>query len=154
MDAEKTEQRNDASDNDDVWYSDGSENPATEIDPNETYGSIQDEPNNLSIASLKREHAKQGYLDGLTKARESSLQQGFDDGYPVGSRIGGLVGDLIAQSAVGLAKQCVTESQHKKTMEELNIRNVLQGKYFDSNLNLDNEKEHPVILAQTPTTTN
>ena len=35
-----------------------------------------------------RSHYKKGYVDGITQAKESSLQQGFDDGYPEGAKLG------------------------------------------------------------------
>ncbi|KAK7680688.1 hypothetical protein QCA50_016256 [Cerrena zonata] len=67
---------------DDVW-----------ADDDEAGYSMKDQ----STADLKRIHTKQGYLDGLTQAQESGLQQGFDEAFPKGAQLGIEVGRLLSR---------------------------------------------------------
>lgn len=80
-------------------------------------------------ADVQRAHIKQGYLDGITKAQEHSLQEGFDAGYPLGASLGMEVGRLLAGS--------------RASKDALNITKILDKKYFDDQLDL--VEPHPVI---------
>lgn len=92
-----------------------------------------------------RSHYKKGYVDGITQAKESSLQQGFDDGYPEGAKLGIKVGEILAN----LINQCKDRNRQgddddddeqlvrfNEAKKELNIVNVLKKSYFDEDLNL------------------
>lgn len=137
---------NDSKEDSDVWISEDEDNssnrddntPSIPIDRNE-------EKHNLSIQSLKRKHEKQGYLDGITKARELSLQQGFDEGYPIGSQIGEIVGQLIAKTYTRFEAKKITQEDRKRCFKELQIENVLQSKYFDDSLSISDPRNHKVI---------
>ncbi|KAH3664289.1 hypothetical protein OGAPHI_004641 [Ogataea philodendri] len=131
---------------DDVWLSDDEE-----FKPNtsEMYGSIENEPKHADLLSLKRKHAKQGYLDGISKAKEESLQQGFDDGYPIGARIGALVGEILASLKLLLDSSMISVNDYDTALKELNITKVLQPEFFDSKLNIAGERTHPAIQKWT-----
>ena len=91
-----------------------------------------------------RSHYKKGYVDGITQAKESSLQQGFDDGYPEGAKLGIKVGEILAN----LINQCKDRNRQgdddddddeqlvrfNEAKKELNIVNVLKKSYFDEDL--------------------
>lgn len=83
-----------------------------------------------ATADIERAHHKQGYLDGLTQAKESSLQEGFDDAFPKGAQLGVEVGLLLAKA------MCTDEETFKRAKEELNITKVLAKKYFNEDVEL------------------
>lgn len=84
-----------------------------------------------STADLKRAHTKKGYLDGLTRAQESSLQGGFDVAFPKGAELGVEVGRLLAIICSYKDEKLISEAKR-----ELNISKVLDGKYFNDELEL------------------
>lgn len=115
------------------------------------YNKDEDEDTSLALQSLKREHAKQGYLDGVTESKEKSLQKGFDSGYPLGAQIGELIGEIVGQSCINKATGKVDNNEHRECIESLKIEKVLQSKYFDKNLSLDDPKKHELIRKWFPT---
>ncbi|KAG7814279.1 hypothetical protein KL921_000553 [Ogataea angusta] len=127
---------------DDIWLSDDEEyKPAA----SENYGSGENGPVHVDLLFLKRKHAKQGYLDGISKAKEESLQQGFDEGYPIGARIGARIGEILAQMKTLLRVSKITAKEYDSAFYELNIKKVLQTDYFDSKLDMLDERKHPII---------
>ncbi|ESX02683.1 hypothetical protein KL918_002548 [Ogataea parapolymorpha] len=127
---------------DDIWLSDDEEyKPAA----TETYGLDDNGPVHVDLLSLKRKHAKQGYLDGISKAKEESLQQGFDEGYPIGARIGARVGEILAQMKSLLMSSKISAEEYDSAFHELNIKKVLQTDFFDTKLNMLDERNHPII---------
>lgn len=103
---------------DDVWADD---------DSTDDYTKLADQ----ATADLKRAYTKKGYLDGLTRAQESSLQQGFDDSFPKGAELGIEVGRLLAIIYSYSDEKLISEAK-----KELNISKVLDGRYFNENLEL------------------
>lgn len=93
-----------------------------------------------STNHLKRTHIKQGYVDGLSNAKEASLQTGFDDGYPIGAQLGIRVGSILSKLA--LRGNIETFETAKR---ELNITNMLKKSYFDENLDLPEGEDHPIL---------
>ncbi|KAL7662601.1 Protein YAE1 [[Candida] zeylanoides] len=89
----------------------------------------------VSTGDIERIHVKQGYVDGLSRAKEDSLQRGFDDGYPTGAQYGIRAGQVLARLAPD-------DPRLAEARRELNIANLLQRAYFDANLNAD---DHPVL---------
>ncbi|OBA21232.1 hypothetical protein METBIDRAFT_27045, partial [Metschnikowia bicuspidata var. bicuspidata NRRL YB-4993] len=83
-------------------------------------------------ADLQRAHVNQGYLDGITKAQELGLQDGFDKGFPTGASLGIRVGKVLATLH--------GKSQFKEAQGALNITQVLDKKYFDNQLDLHNSQ--------------
>lgn len=113
---------NEDSDVDDIWGDDD----------------IEELPN--STADIKRKHEKQGYLEGITNAKESSLQGGFDDLFPKGAQLGITVGNIL-----GELHSYNDPELFERAKSELNISQVLHKKYFDEGLELKNNPEHEVI---------
>lgn len=87
-------------------------------------------------AHLKRAHAAQGYLDGITHQQEASLQKGFDNGFPQGADLGRAVGKVLAQLH--------GTPSFEDAKAQLNVAKVLEKKYFDDQLDLVGT-EHPLI---------
>ncbi|CCE82582.1 Piso0_002313 [Millerozyma farinosa CBS 7064] len=92
-----------------------------------------------STADIRRIHKKQGYLDGLMRAKESSLQAGFDDSFPKGADLGITAGYILAQLV-----SHKDENMLQQAKQELNIAKVLSKKYFSSTLEIEGD-EHPVM---------
>lgn len=128
-----------ASDNalDDVWESDSDG---------------QQDQVSYDIKKLRENHVKSGYLVGITNAKETNLQQGFDEGFPSGARLGMQVGKLV-----GLL-QCLTQKygdqdeslvqDFNAIQKELRINKVLTKGMFDEDLNL--KGEHPMLAKWKP----
>lgn len=57
---------------DDVWASDS--DVETERSPD--------------LVKLRENHSKRGYLDGIVSSKEEKLQEGFNDGFPTGAKLG------------------------------------------------------------------
>lgn len=93
-----------------------------------------------STADIKRMHTKQGYLDGISNAKESSLQEGFDDLYPKGAQLGIAVGGILGALASNSDQELF-----KQAKEELNISRVLQKEYFNQDLDLKEEKAPEIV---------
>lgn len=92
-----------------------------------------------STADIRRMHKKQGYLDGLMRAKESSLQAGFDDLFPKGAALGITAGYILAQLVSEKDDNLLQQAK-----QELNISKLLSKKYFTSTLEIKGD-EHPVI---------
>ncbi|GMG32211.1 unnamed protein product [Ambrosiozyma monospora] len=143
----------DDSDSDDIWLSsDNEQNNEFNFHPNtdEFYGSAEQNHENttemsLNLIALQRRHAKQGYLDGLSQAKETGLQDGFDEGYPIGGKLGVAVGQLLISLKMSQISGKLSQEQYDLALKELNIRNILQKKYFDNSLNIKDYSKHPVI---------
>lgn len=84
----------------------------------------------LTTRDVERTHTKQGYLDGLSNAKESSLQQGFDEGFPKGAGLGIKIGHILSTI------KSYDESMFDQCKRELNITRVLHKKYFDEHLEI------------------
>lgn len=83
-----------------------------------------------STADIKRIHTKQGYLDGLSHAKESSLQSGFDEAYPSGADIGIQVGFILSTIL------SMVPDQFEACKKELAISNVLNKEFFSDDLDM------------------
>ena len=88
-------------DDDDVWADSPSQNPST---PTTTAGHLiphhhqthNPAPSHPSdIPRLRQEHVTAGYRDGVTAAKASSAQAGFDEGFGLGAAIGSRAGLLL-----------------------------------------------------------
>lgn len=126
------------SDNDsDIWESDSSDYEKSE--------SLHVDNLTRDLAALKRRHENKGYLDGLTKGNEIGLQSGFDDGYPLGAQLGGLVGELLSETIWKCSLGEISKETKDEAFNDLTISNVLKSEYFDSDLNMKNPRDHPII---------
>lgn len=142
-----------ASDSDsDVWLGSDEEpagGPASPRARAEFYGEpVTGGPESQEVAALRRVHAKRGYLDGLSQAKEESLQAGFDNGYPAGAELGLQVGEIVGR-LLFLRASRPGDQQLRETVDRavssLAIQKVLSRKFFDDELRL--AQAHP-LLAQ------
>lgn len=106
---------------------------------NEDIWGDDDDMTSTTTAEIKRIHTKQGYLDGLSNAKESSLQSGFDDGYPKGGQLGVLVGCIL--STILSYKPELFDTCKK----ELAISNVLSRGHFNDDLEIEDVDKHEVL---------
>ncbi|CCH40995.1 hypothetical protein BN7_532 [Wickerhamomyces ciferrii] len=130
----------------DIWADSDEDDYKPTIDEDEYYGVKHDGVEDSETAALRRQHAKKGYLDGLSTSKEDSLQEGFDKGYPMGAEIGIFVGKMIGQLQIIKALENIDDDIKKRAnvllveaRNELTIQKVLNRKYFDDDLNLPNE---------------
>lgn len=112
--SEVTPSSNDRVSDDDVWADDDDE---------------EYQMTDKSTADLRRIHTKQGYLDGLTKAQESSLQTGFDNAFPKGACLGIEVGRILSTLMCYQKPELLSAAE-----QELNITKVLNKQFFDNDL--------------------
>ncbi|KAK6458467.1 uncharacterized protein RJT20DRAFT_32018 [Scheffersomyces xylosifermentans] len=98
---------------------------------------VWDEDRSVSSnADIQRSHEKQGYLDGLSHAKESSLQAGFDTAFPSGAQLGIAVGKIL-----GKLRSHNDEALFIQGKQELNIGKIMDKKYFNDELELAGEHE-------------
>lgn len=125
----------------DLEVSDEKEMSGTEINAvDDIWGDDDIEELDNSTADIKRMHTKQGYLDGITNAKESSLQDGFDELFPKGAELGIIVGNIL-----GSLISYDDPELFDQAKSELNISQVLHKKHFDDDLELQNNSQHEVI---------
>lgn len=100
---------------DDVWGSD------TEIDPSK---------------KLKDVHYKNGYVDGITSAKDQNLQQGFDETFTLGADLGYRVGRIIGKLQTLVLFYGKTDealcNDYASALEHLKIGKVLSKSNFDT----------------------
>lgn len=133
------------SDNDsDVWRTSGEDEQDYEGDADSNTERYL-ETGSRDLAALKRRHENRGYLDGLTKGGEIGLQMGFDSGYPLGAQLGGLTGELVAETVWRHSTGQIDDDTRAEALAELQISKVLSSEYFDSDLNMENPRDHPLI---------
>ncbi|SCU86045.1 LAME_0D04280g1_1 [Lachancea meyersii CBS 8951] len=117
----------------DIWASD-SEIISGEFQQEET----------AEIRKLRSVHAKRGYLDGITSAKDENLQQGFDSSYNVGSalglRVGVILGELQVLTLLHGENDEPLKTDLKRAQQELRINKVLSKQNFDQNFNLVEEQ--------------
>lgn len=120
-----TPERLDQTDNDndnDIWESDSHDDSLLVTSTHR--------PELLSdLPTVKRQHMTDGYREGLTVGKAKVMQQGFDDGYPIGTaialRVGRVLGVLegyLASKSTTLgttAEQSSLKKVHDKAQEEL-----------------------------------
>lgn len=129
----------------DIWADSDDEYKPNIVD-DEFYGEKPDIAENSEISALRRVHAKQGYLEGLSSAKEESLQEGFDKGYPLGAHIGVAVGKILGKlqfistmpdldpQIKGQARRALEEAK-----TELMIQRVLNRRHLEDELTLAND---------------
>ncbi|GMM39084.1 Yae1 protein [Saccharomycopsis crataegensis] len=99
------------------------------------------------IVALRRKFAKEGYIDGKSQWQELGLQQGFDQGYPIGAKLAMQSGCILGKLQM-IVTTYENEKDHellKQCTEELNITNVLDSKYFDQTTTELIGDDHPAI---------
>ncbi|PNY28960.1 Uncharacterized protein YAE1 [Tolypocladium capitatum] len=119
--------------------------PTTALDPlDDVFGSpaghqdAQDAAHPSDMRRLQSEHATAGYREGITAAKDSSMQAGFDEGFGLGATIGLRAGQLLGTlegisdavkgqtSAAALAaEKLLTEAR-----EELSTGRIFSPEYW------------------------
>jgi hypothetical protein len=82
---------NDENNLDDIWGS-ASSSSTSETFPSDI-SHIRNEPSD--IPRLRSEHSTSGYRDGLSAAKNTTIQEGFDEGYSLGAVMGLEIGILL-----------------------------------------------------------
>ncbi|KAA8914843.1 hypothetical protein FN846DRAFT_885649 [Sphaerosporella brunnea] len=86
------------------------------------------------LQKLRQTHTTSGYRDGITLSKGSHIQAGFDEGYPLGGRIGLQVGWLLGVLA-GLRNVFPQDEEVVKTCREadseLRIEKVFDKEWWD-----------------------
>ena len=99
------------------------------------------------IPRLSAAHTNAGYRDAIALAKARTAQQGFDEGYPLGSALGARAGQLLGvleglAAAVGLhalgsRAGCGFEEEARRigglladARRELSVRGVFEGEFF------------------------
>lgn len=94
-----------------------------------------------ALGQIRREHRNIGYLQGVTKAKGESLQNGFDDGYAEGAQIGLQAGRIIGHlEGLGLS------DLESKARMELQEECLFTHKYYKPNRMPKFETCHPLIV--------
>ncbi|KAK3330056.1 hypothetical protein B0H66DRAFT_542660 [Apodospora peruviana] len=126
-------------DSDDDSNSTPSQQPTQEITNTTTTtnnSTHHSHPHPSDVPRLQQEHTKAGYRDGVTCAKASSVQAGFDEGFGLGATIGAKAGQIL-----GLLTSLVTSSppgEEKKRLQdllnaataELSVRSIFSPEYW------------------------
>jgi len=67
------------------------------------------------VRKLRQTHTTSGYRDGISTAKPLHIQDGFDEGYPLGGRIGQQVGWILG--ALGVLARAGDEATRKALRE-------------------------------------
>ncbi|KAJ6781921.1 hypothetical protein PWT90_07199 [Aphanocladium album] len=119
---------------------------------------------------LQAEHSTSGYREGVSVAKEASIQPGFDEGFSLGATVGQQAGHLlgilegISNALEPLSNEISAEAEQllNQAREELSIKHIFSPEYWapDGNwtypVNIQGEERevlfsdvaaaHPVIL--------
>lgn len=136
---------------DDVFGSDGGDDSPVFEDGDEDHSSqiriIRDanpaaENHPSDIHRLRQEHTTAGYREGITVAKGTSIQAGFDEGFGLGATIGLRVGYLLGVLegiAAALSRDASLATAHAEAVRlladargELGVQAVFSPEYWDS----------------------
>lgn len=116
--------------------------PASPTEPEAQSGSHPSD-----IRRLETEHTNAGYREGITVAKESSIQAGFDEGFSLGATIGARAGHLlgivegIADAIKGQSGQAAEAAEQllNAARDELSTAKIFSAEYWapDGNWNYD-----------------
>ncbi|KAG5993792.1 hypothetical protein E4U52_001668 [Claviceps spartinae] len=90
------------------------------------------------IARLETEHTTAGYREGITVAKESSIQAGFDEGFSLGAALGSQAGQLlgivegIADALQAHSEEALQASNKllNDAREELSTAKIFSAEYW------------------------
>lgn len=122
----------------DVWASE-----TEEEFKGDTYGKV-DSSDSTEVKNLRRKFGKLGYIEGKSNSQETAIQKSFDKGYGIGTKLGLEAGEILATMYLKSQKQEQTKEKFNTLVKELRIEKVLDVKYFDQAMELQNGK-HPVL---------
>ncbi|OAA45066.1 ABC1 domain containing protein [Metarhizium rileyi] len=99
------------------------------------------------IRRLESEHTNAGYREGITVAKESNIQSGFDEGFSLGATIGLRAGQLLGMvegiaDAIESQSNEATETAQKllnEARDDLSTAKIFSAEYWapDGNWNYD-----------------
>lgn len=133
MSTPRTSPAPDKDDGDGIWES----QPSSPVRPSSSSSSL---PRSSRLASadlrnLRHTHSTLGYRDGITAGKAGFIQPGFDEGYPLGGRIGLRVG-WIQGVLRGLAFISPLDSEVARAVRdaerELSTEAIFSGQWWDS----------------------
>ena len=87
------------------------------------------------LPSVKRQHMTDGYREGLSTSKAQVMQNGFDEGYPIGLQIAMRVGPILGVLEAYLACKSIdthpgtrerVQSAYKNALHALEITQLLQ----------------------------
>lgn len=118
----------DADDGDDIWES----QPSSPVRPSSSSSSRLA---SADLRKLQHTHSTLGYRDGITAGKAGFIQAGFDEGYPLGGRIGLRVG-WIQGVLRGLALISPLDSEVARAVRdaerELATEAIFSGRWWDN----------------------
>lgn len=85
------------------------------------------------MARLQQEHETAGYREGLTAAKATSIQAGFDEGFSLGAAIGMKAGELLGileGIAGGAATSTAARELLAEAKRELTTRSIFGAEYW------------------------
>lgn len=121
---------------DDVW---GSAPSSPSLPARDTAPSRDAHPSDMR--RLQAEHTTAGYREGVTAAKNESIQAGFDEGFGLGAAIGSQAGQLlgvlegIASAVAGSADDALRDSAAKTlrdAREELSIERMFGPEHWNA----------------------
>lgn len=126
---------------DDPVFEDGGEDHSSQIRViREANPAAQNHPSD--IHRLRQEHTTAGYREGITVAKGTSIQAGFDEGFGLGATIGLRVGyllGLLEGIAAALSRDASLAAAHAEAgrlladaRAELGVQAVFSPEYWDS----------------------
>lgn len=99
---------------------------------------VRETPN--EITRVQRDHSQAGYLAGVTKAKDESLQEGFNAGYPSGGHLGLSIGWILGYlQGKGLAEE------EKLARKELSSTRIFDRQYWTTDAAPTYEGTHPLV---------
>lgn len=116
-----------------------------DADSEASFARRQDFPDSSHPSDMRRlqtEHTTNGYREGVTVAKEKSIQAGFDEGFSLGATVGLAAGQLLG-TLEGIAEAVKTQTDEAaaaaaaavqklltEAREELNIDKIFSPEYW------------------------
>lgn len=92
------------------------------------------------VTRVQRDHSQAGYLAGVTKAKDESLQEGFNAGYPIGGQLGLSIGRILGYlQGKGLVEE------EKQARKELSSTRIFDRQYWTTEAAPTYEGVHPLV---------
>lgn len=133
---------------DDIW---GADSPPRQASP-----SLEDASRRHDILSdaplVRRQQVTAGYREGVSIGKAQTMQNGFDQGYPLGAEIGlrvGYIKGVLEGIALSLIKTENTETVQKLRVEAKNIAQKLHVQEFLKGVEDKTVAEEEARQAQT-----
>ncbi|KKA29803.1 hypothetical protein TD95_003099 [Thielaviopsis punctulata] len=88
------------------------------------------------LPRLQREHATNGYRDGVTAAKATSIQAGFDEGFSLGATFGAVAGRLLGvlegvEEALTGEEKGGVKTMLEQARKELSVERIFAAEYWN-----------------------